>query len=141
MFPGFGFFEDVVREHAAVPADVFHPAFGGVLEPVSGASGDVEFSVRIVDLAVAAGLVVGAGAVNGAVVLGDAEIDGPRAQGVGHGLVGGPEFVLGAAFLGQGGFGGVALIFIQKSATRSQGGGGEVKNFVKFFLYMLEAGV
>ena len=79
------------------------PRCGGVLEPVAGALGDVELAVGIVGRAVAAGFVVGAGAVHGAVVLGDVEVDGPGAQGVGHGVVGGvrirPSRV---AFLEQG---------------------------------------
>ena len=56
---------------------VLDAAFGGVLEPEGGALGDVEFAVRVVGLAVAAGLVVGAAPVHGAVVLRDVEIDGP----------------------------------------------------------------
>ena len=82
-------------------------ALGGALQPVGGAFRDVELAVGIVGAAVAAGLVVGAGAVDGAVVLGDVEIQRPGAQGVGHDLVGGPEFVVAVAFLEEGGLGGV----------------------------------
>ena len=56
--PGLGVFEDGVVEHAAVPADVLDAACGAIFEPVAGALGDVEFAVRIVCGAVAAGLVV-----------------------------------------------------------------------------------
>ena len=48
-----------------------------------------------------AGLVVRAGAVDGAVVLGDVEVDRPGAQRVGHLLVGGVKFRLRVAFLEQ----------------------------------------
>ena len=82
-------------------------AAGGVLEPVGGAAGDVEFPVRIVGWAVAAGFVVIAGAVDAAVVLGDVEVDGPRAEGVGHFFVGGPEICVGVAWLEEGVFRGV----------------------------------
>ena len=55
----------------------------------------------IVGRAVAAGLVVAAGAVDGAVVLGDVEIDRPGAEGVGHLRVGGVELGLAVAGLEQ----------------------------------------
>ena len=42
-----------------------------------------------------------------AVVLSDVEIDGPRAEGVGHLLVGRPEFLFAIAFLHERVFGGV----------------------------------
>ncbi len=100
-------FEHGVREHAAVPADVVDAAAGGVFEPVGGAPGDVEFSVRIVGGAVATGFVVIAGAVDAAVVLGDVEVDGPRAEGVGHFFVGGPKIGVGVAWLEEGVFRGV----------------------------------
>ena len=92
VLPGFGIFEDFVGEHETVPTDVLHAARGGVLEPLAGALCDIELAVRIIGLAMAAGLVVRAGTVHGAIVLGDVEIKGPRAEGVGHGFVGGPEF-------------------------------------------------
>ena len=91
--PGLLVFEHCIWEHAAVPADVLRCRAGRHLfEPVAGALDDVEFAVRIVGGAVAAGFVVAAGAVHGAVVLGDVKIDRPRPQGVGHFFVGGPEF-------------------------------------------------
>ena len=80
---------------------------GGVFEPVAGGLGDVELAVRIVSAAVLAGLVVAAGAVDGAVVLRDVEVDGPGAEGVGHLLIGGPELGVAVAFLEQGVLGGV----------------------------------
>jgi len=50
---------------------------------------------------------VGAGAVDGAVVLGDVIVEGPGAEGVGHLFVGGPEFLVGVAFFNKGVFRGV----------------------------------
>src|SRR5688500_15407439 len=70
--------EHVIGEHAAVPADVFHLLRDFALlvaEPVGGVAGDVEFALRVGDLAMLAGLLVAAGAVRSAVVLGDVEID------------------------------------------------------------------
>ncbi len=55
-----------------------------VAEPVAGVAGDVQFAVRVGREAVAAGFVVGAGAVDGGVVLGDVEIDGPGTKGLGQ---------------------------------------------------------
>src|SRR5690554_2683341 len=75
--PGRRGLEDGVGEHAAVPADVLDPAGLVVLEPVLRAFHDVEFPVRIVGLAVLAGLVVAPGPVDGAVVLGDVKVDRP----------------------------------------------------------------
>ena len=42
-----------------------------------------------------------------AVVLGDVVVDGPGAEGIGHGGVGGPELFVGVTFLEEGGLGGV----------------------------------
>ena len=86
---------------------MFHATAGGVLEPVGGGTGDIELAVRIVGEAMAAGFIVGTGAMHGAVVLGDVEIEGPRAQRVGHGGVSGPKLVFGVAFLEKSGFRGV----------------------------------
>ena len=58
-----------------------------VAHPESGDGDDVELAVGVAGQAVAAGLVVRAGAVDGAVVLGDVEVDGPGAQGVGRSCV------------------------------------------------------
>jgi hypothetical protein len=52
---------------------------------------------------------VGTGAVNRAIILRDVEIEGPRAKGVRHGRVGGPELIVAAAFIEQRGLGRVAL--------------------------------
>ena len=51
-----------------------------VAQPGAGVAHDVELAVGIVGQAVAAGLVVRAGAFDGAVVLRDVEVDRPRAQ-------------------------------------------------------------
>ena len=61
---------------------------GVVAEPVAGDFYDVELGVRVVGQAVATCLVVRAGAVNRGVVLGDVEVDRPRAQGRGELLQG-----------------------------------------------------
>ena len=61
----------------------------------------------IVGSAVAAGFVVCAASVDGAVVLGDVEVDGPGAEFVDHGAVGGPEFFVGVIFFDEGMLGGV----------------------------------
>ena len=78
-----GSMHDLVGEHAAVPADVLE-CLGQlavvVAQPVAGVLGDVELAVRVVRQAVAAGLVVGARALDRGVVLGDVEVDRPRAQ-------------------------------------------------------------
>ena len=83
-----------VREHAAVPADVAH-RLGQVAvlvaQPVAGVLDDIEAAVGVVDAAVAAGLLVVAGAEDGAVVLGDVEVEGPGAERVGDLAVGGVE--------------------------------------------------
>ena len=62
-----------------------------VAEPVAGVLHDVELAVGRVRQAVPARLVVRAGAEHFAVVLGDVEIDRPRAQRVGELLVAGVE--------------------------------------------------
>ena len=84
-----------VGEHAAVPADVAE-LLGrlavAVAQPVAGVMGDVELAVGIGGQAMAAGLVVGAGAFDGRVVLGDVEIDRPGAQGGGQRRQGLVEF-------------------------------------------------
>ena len=97
--PGFGLLEDFIGEHASVPANVLDAAVLGALEPVAGALGDIEFAVGIVSGAVLAGLVVAAGTVHFAVVLGDVEVDGPGAEGVGDLFVGGPELLLAVILL------------------------------------------
>ena len=53
-------------------------------QPGAGVAHDIEFAVGVVRQAVAAGLVVRAGAFHRAVVLRDVEIDGPGAQRGGH---------------------------------------------------------
>src|SRR5207253_1885888 len=77
----------LVGEHAAVPTNVLKllgdvPV--AVAHPVAGVAGDVELAVRVGGQAVPAGLVVGARAFHGRVVLGDVEVDGPRPQGGGQ---------------------------------------------------------
>ncbi len=86
---------------------MFDLAVGVVFEPFGGALDDVEFAVRIVGGAVATGFVVGAGAVDRAVVLGDVEVDGPGSELVDHGAVGGPEFFPGVSFFDEGVLGGI----------------------------------
>ena len=81
VVPGLLLLHHRVGEHAAVPADV--PDRLGqvavlVAEPEAGVLGDVELAVGVVAQAVAAGLVVGAGAEDRAVVLGDVEVDASR---------------------------------------------------------------
>ena len=61
LFQVLGFIITSLREHAAVPADVaegLRQSALAVAQPVAGVLGDVELAVRVVDLAVAAGLVV-----------------------------------------------------------------------------------
>src|SRR5690606_14488139 len=77
-------FQHGVREHAAVPADVFDAALLGFVEPIARAFHDVELAAWVVGRAVAARLVVAAGAVDAAVVLGDVEVDRPGSQGGGY---------------------------------------------------------
>ena len=84
---------------------MLHAAIGGAFEPDLGAGGDVEFAVGIIGLAMATGLLVGARAVDGAVVLGHVEVEGPGAELADHLAVGGPELFRGVAFLEEGGFG------------------------------------
>ena len=59
-----------------------------VAQPGAGVADDIELAVGVVGLAVAAGLVVRAGAFHGAVVLRHVEIDGPGTQRGGHLRVG-----------------------------------------------------
>ncbi len=76
---------DRVGEHATIPADVFdllRDLARLVAQPVAGVAGDVELAAWIGGEAVAAGLLVIAGAEDGAVVLRDVEVDRPRTQGV-----------------------------------------------------------
>lgn len=85
--PGFGVEQGLVGEHAAVPANVLEFAGGlafAVAEPIPGVAGNVEFAVDVVGKAVASGLVMGSGAFDGGVVLGDVEVHRPRAQCLGH---------------------------------------------------------
>ena len=72
-----------------------------ILEPVLGATGNIQFAVGIVGRAVFAGLVVVAGSVNLAIVLGDVKVDGPWTKLVRHLLVGGIKLFLGVTFLQQ----------------------------------------
>ena len=84
---------------------MLHAAIGGAFEPDLGAGGDVELAVGIIGLAMATGLLVGARAVDGAVVLGHVEVEGPGAELADHLAVGGPELFRSVAFLEEGGFG------------------------------------
>src|SRR4051812_14404980 len=68
VVPRLGFHHDCIGEHAAVPAEVaeaLEGVAGLVLQPVAGVFGDVEFAGGVGGQAVAAGLVVGAAAVDG----------------------------------------------------------------------------
>ncbi|MEY3174417.1 MAG: hypothetical protein RLZZ436_2331 [Planctomycetota bacterium] len=105
--PGGRVFEGAVGEHAAIPADMPDTAFCSAFEPVLGAFDDVEFTVGIIGRAMFAGLVVGPGTVNLAIILSNVEVDCPRPQFVGHGLVGRPEFRVRVAGLDKCAFGGV----------------------------------
>ena len=97
---------------------MFDLAVGVVFEPFGGALDDVEFSVRVVGRAVATGFVVSAGTVDGAVVLGDVEVDGPRAELADHGAVGGPEFFVGMIFFDEGILGGIVTEEIEVSVGK-----------------------
>ena len=97
---------------------MFDLAVGVVFEPFGGALDDVEFSVRVVGRAVATGFVVSASAVDRAVVLGDVEVDGPRAELVDHGAVGGPEFFVGMIFFDEGILGGIVTEEIEVSVGK-----------------------
>ena len=55
--------------------------------------GDIEFTVRVVGQAVSTCLVVRSTALHRCIVLSNVEVDRPRAQGVGHRFVGGPELL------------------------------------------------
>lgn len=100
-------FQHRVGEHTSVPANVLQAAAGGALEPRAGCFYDVELPVGIVGGAVAAGFFVAAGAVDGAVVLGDMEVDRPGAEGIRHGFESGVELGGGVAGLEKGVFFGV----------------------------------
>src|SRR6266568_8107392 len=83
VIPGLLVHQDRVGEHTTVPANVADglgqvPA--RVAEPEAGVVGDVEFAVGVGGEAMAAGLVVRAGAADGGIVLRDMEINRPRAQ-------------------------------------------------------------
>ena len=99
--PSVGVFECGVGEHTAIPADVFDAAVGGTFEPVAGAFCDIEFAVGIIGGAVFTGLVVVACAVHVAIVLGDVEIDCPRAEGIGYFFVGRLKFFFAMIFFEQ----------------------------------------
>ena len=74
-----------VREHATVPTDVsngFQHVTVFVTQPESGIRCNVQLSAGRVGQAVATCLVVRAGTVDRAVVLGDVEVDRPRPQRV-----------------------------------------------------------
>lgn len=98
LVPGVRCFEDGVREHTSIPANVLDATGGGVFEPVPGCFGDVEFAIWIISAAMFAGFVMAASAVDGAVILRDVEVDGPWTEGIGHLFVSGPEFGIGIAF-------------------------------------------
>src|SRR3954447_17061816 len=86
VVPGLLFHHHFIREHAAVPADVGEGASFlavRVTEPGAGVADDVEATIRIDNLTVAAGLVVGTGPVHGAVVLSYVEIDRPGPKSIG----------------------------------------------------------
>lgn len=102
VVPGAWCLEHGVREHTAIPADVLDAAGCGVFEPVTGGLGYVELAVRIVSAAMLASLVVAACTVDGSVVLGDVEVDGPGAESIGHLFIGGPEFSVAVAFFEKG---------------------------------------
>ena len=85
-------FKGRVREHTAVPTNVSDAALRRSLQPVAGAFRDIQLAVRIIRGTVASRLVVGAGSVDGSVVLRNVEIKGPRPQGVRHLLIGSLEF-------------------------------------------------
>src|ERR1700760_839109 len=87
VVPGFGRQHNRVREHAAVPADVFVGAGWGsifIAHPETCDSDDIHSSFWVADNAVTARLVVRTRAAYGAVVLRYVEVDGPGPQGVGH---------------------------------------------------------
>src|SRR5260370_37023531 len=81
ILPGLGVEHHGIGEHAAVPADMLDGACGFAVraaQPGAGVADDIEFAVGVGGRAMAAGLGVRAGAVDGAAVLRDAAIDGPR---------------------------------------------------------------
>jgi len=87
VVPGPGRQHDRVGEHATVPADVLvGPGRGSgfIAHPETCDGYDIHFSFWIADYTVAAGLVVRAGATNGAVVLGYMEVDGPGPESMRH---------------------------------------------------------
>jgi hypothetical protein len=84
---------------------VLDAAGGGVLEPVGGALGDVEFAVGIVGRAVAAGLVVGAGAVDRCRRSGRRGSRSSTGAGRRSWWCRRPRIRVAVAFLEQGGFG------------------------------------
>src|SRR5579859_1029176 len=82
VIPGFSFHHDIVRKHAAVPADVLEFASNlpdAVAQPVTGVTRDVQLAVGVGGKAMAAGFVVRAGAFHGGVILRDVEINRPGA--------------------------------------------------------------
>ena len=76
--PGFLLKQLFIGEHATVPANMRHAALIRILEPVTGALCDVQFSVGIVSRTKATRLLVIARSVNGTIVLCNVEISGPR---------------------------------------------------------------
>ena len=74
-----------------------------IAQPITGVARNVELAARVGGLTVTARLVVRAGAVYRAVVLGYVEIDRPGAQGVGQRLVGlvEPLLIVPIELLGQ----------------------------------------
>src|SRR5215207_9574104 len=83
VVPGLLIQHRLIGEHAAVPADVLVGAgrlAGFIAHPEPSVVDDIEPPVRVVYRAMAAGLVVRAGAEDGAVVLSDVEIDRPGTE-------------------------------------------------------------
>src|SRR4051812_30441867 len=87
VVPSLRLHQSLIREHAAVPADVVEAAArltALVAQPVAGVFDDVDFAVGCVRQAVAACFIVAAGAEHFAVVLGDVKVNGPGSQRVGE---------------------------------------------------------
>src|SRR5436190_16805718 len=87
VVPGFLLRHDGVWKHATVPTDVFKLLCGlpmVVAHPVSRIARDVQLPVGIIHTAMAARLVVSAGAMHRRVVLRDMKIDHPWTERLGH---------------------------------------------------------
>ena len=72
-------FQSRVREHAAIPADMFDTTGFIIFEPVARALHDVELPVRVIRRAVLASLVMGTSSMDFSVILSHMEIDRSRA--------------------------------------------------------------